>query len=56
MSIKTDELMAMVESLPVDIKTKLIEKIHRYFKNSSIVNPISFAICFNSTGEISRPA
>ncbi|NOX36711.1 MAG: addiction module protein [Calditrichaeota bacterium] len=27
MSIKTDELMAMVESLPVDIKTKLIEKI-----------------------------
>jgi len=27
MAIKTDELMSMVESLPIDIKTKLIEKI-----------------------------
>ncbi|MGB9592278.1 MAG: hypothetical protein ACPL1K_07160 [Candidatus Kryptoniota bacterium] len=27
MGTKTDELMAMVESLPIDIKTKLIEKI-----------------------------
>ncbi|MFQ5583777.1 MAG: addiction module protein [Calditrichia bacterium] len=27
MSIKTDELMDLVESLPTDIKTKLIEKI-----------------------------
>ncbi|MDI6817175.1 MAG: addiction module protein [Actinomycetota bacterium] len=27
MTIKTDELISMVESLPVDIKTKLVEKI-----------------------------
>lgn len=27
MGTKTDELMEMVESLPVEIKTKLIEKI-----------------------------
>lgn len=27
MTTKTDELMSMVESLPIDIKTKLIEKI-----------------------------
>ncbi len=27
MAIKADELMSMVESLPIEIKTKLIEKI-----------------------------
>lgn len=27
MCIKTDELISMVESLPVDLKTKLVEKI-----------------------------
>jgi len=27
MTIKTNELISMVESLPVDIKTKLVEKI-----------------------------
>jgi putative addiction module component (TIGR02574 family) len=27
MTIKTDDFISMVESLPVDIKTKLIEKI-----------------------------
>ncbi len=27
MTTKTDELMSMAESLPIDIKTKLIEKI-----------------------------
>lgn len=27
MTTKTDELMSMVESLPIDIKTKLVEKI-----------------------------
>ncbi len=27
MTTKTDELMSMVESLPIEIKTKLIEKI-----------------------------
>ena len=27
MATKTDELMSMVESLPIEIKTKLIEKI-----------------------------
>ncbi len=27
MATKTDELMSMVESLPIDIKTRLIEKI-----------------------------
>jgi putative addiction module component (TIGR02574 family) len=27
MTTKTDELISMVESLPIDIKTKLIEKI-----------------------------
>jgi len=29
MATKTDELMSMVESLPIEIKTKLIEKILR---------------------------
>ncbi|MBI5141689.1 MAG: addiction module protein [Nitrospirae bacterium] len=27
MTVKTDELISMVESLPVDIKTTLVEKI-----------------------------
>ena len=27
MTTKTDELMSMVESLPIDLKTKLLEKI-----------------------------
>jgi putative addiction module component (TIGR02574 family) len=27
LNLKTDELLAMVESLPIDMKTKLVEKI-----------------------------